>query len=162
METADIRIGHGYDIHQLADGLPLVLGGVKFNYARGCVAHSDGDVIVHALCDALLGSLALGDIGYYFPDTSSEFKNIDSMILLSRVVELVQKQGYSIGNADISLVLQRPKIADKILLMRQALSSVMNISFERVSVKATTAENLGFVGKEEGVEAFANVLVYKV
>lgn len=161
MKIEDIRVGHGYDIHQLSDGLPLILGGVGIDYSRGCVAHSDGDVVIHALCDALLGALALGDIGYHFPDTSAEYESIDSRILLSRVMELIKMQGYTIGNADITIVLQKPKISLYISSMRETLASVMNTETDRVSIKATTAEHLGFVGKEEGVEAFANVLVYK-
>lgn len=159
MNIGDIRIGHGYDVHQLAEGLPLVLGGVKIEHSKGCLAHSDGDVVIHALCDALLGSLALGDIGGHFPDNSDTYKGIDSRILLSRVMELVWMQGYVVGNADITIALQKPKLADRIVFMRETLSALMRVDIEQVSVKATTTEHLGFVGREEGVEVFANVIV---
>lgn len=161
MNVADIRIGHGYDVHQLQEGLPLVLGGIKIEHTKGCLAHSDGDVVIHALCDALLGSLALGDIGVHFPDNSETYKGIDSRILLSRVMELVFMQGYVVGNADITIAMQKPKLADRILFMRETLASLMRVEIEQVSVKATTTEKLGFVGREEGVEVFANVLVVK-
>lgn len=161
MNIADIRIGHGYDVHQLEEGLPLVLGGVKIEHTKGCKAHSDGDVVIHALCDALLGSLALGDIGVHFPDNSDKYKGIDSRILLSRVMEFVFMQGYVVGNADITIAMQRPKLADRIVYMRETLAALMRVEIERVSVKATTTEKLGFVGREEGVEVFANVLVYR-
>ena len=130
-------------------------------HTKGCVAHSDGDVIIHALCDALLGALALGDIGHHFPDTSAEFAGIDSKILLRRTYALVQEQGYSLVNADITLLLQAPKIAPYVPQMRQALASVLGVDVSRVAIKATTGERLGFVGREEGVEAFASVLICK-
>ena len=157
----DIRVGNGYDVHQLADGLRLVIGGVEIEHTRGCVAHSDGDVAIHALCDAILGALALGDIGKHFPDTSSEFKGIDSKILLRRVMELIWERGYTLGNADITIAAQKPKMAPHILKMRQVLSDIMNVDMDRVSVKATTTEKLGFVGREEGIEVWASVIVLK-
>ena len=151
----DFRIGHGYDVHALADGLPLRLGGVLIEHPRGCVAHSDGDALIHALCDALLGAAAMGDIGLHFPDTSERFKGIDSRILLRHTVEMLRDKGYRIGNVDCTLCLQRPKIKPYIAAMRETLAETMGIDPERVSVKATTTERLGFVGREEGVEAHA-------
>ena len=157
----DIRIGHGYDVHALGEGLKLFIGGVELEHTKGCIAHSDGDVAIHALCDALLGALALGDIGKHFPDTSSEFKGIDSKILLARVMELVWERGYLLGNADITIAAQKPKMAPHLLRMREVLSSIMKVDVERVSVKATTTERLGFVGREEGIEVWASVIVLK-
>lgn len=155
----DFRVGNGYDVHQLAEGLPLVLGGVKIPHTRGCVAHSDGDVLIHALCDALLGALSLGDIGQHFPDTSDDYKGIDSKILLARVVEMIRDRGWSVVNVDVTLLAQKPKIAPFVPRMRQALADVMGLSVDRVSVKATTTERLGFVGREEGVAAYATCLL---
>ena len=157
----DIRIGNGYDVHALAEGLPLWLGGVKIESETGCVAHSDGDVAIHALCDALLGALALGDIGKHFPDTSSEFKGIDSKILLARVMELVRSEGWEVCNADITIAMQKPKLAPYIIPMRDCLSEIMGVSVGQVSVKATTTEKLGFVGRCEGCEVYAVVLLKK-
>lgn len=136
----DFRIGHGYDVHALADGLPLRLGGVLIEHPRGCVAHSDGDALIHALCDALLGAAAMGDIGLHFPDTSERFKGIDSRILLRHTVEMLRDKGYRIGNVDCTLCLQRPKIKPYIAAMRETLAETMGIDPERVSVKATTTE----------------------
>lgn len=155
------RIGHGYDVHALGLDLPLWLGGVRVAHTHGCIAHSDGDVLIHALCDALLGAAALGDIGTHFPDTSSEFRNIDSKILLKRTVELLSARGYAIGNVDCTLCMQRPKIKPYIPAMRKALSEAMNITEEAISIKATTTEHLGFTGREEGVEAHAVALIYQ-
>ena len=157
----DIRIGHGYDVHALAEGLPLYLGGVKVEHTKGCVAHSDGDVAIHAVCDALLGALALGDIGKLFPDTSAEFKGIDSKILLRRVCDVIAEQGYSISNVDCTIAMQRPKLRPHIDTMRATLAEVMGIGVDRVSVKATTTERLGFEGREEGVSVHSVVLLYK-
>lgn len=156
---ANIRIGNGYDVHALAQGLPLVLGGVRIESPFGCVAHSDGDVAIHALCDALLGAIAAGDIGKHFPDSSLEFKGIDSKILLSRTVGILRGKGYRVVNADITIAMQAPKLAPYIGKMRETLASVMGIGVEDVSVKATTTEHLGFVGRGEGCEAYAVVLV---
>lgn len=155
----EFRVGNGYDVHQLADGLPLVLGGVKIPHTKGCVAHSDGDVLIHAICDALLGALALGDIGQHFPDTSDEFAGIDSRILLSRVVALIRERGWSVVNVDATLLAQKPKIAPHVVKMRETLASLLGIEADRVSVKATTTERLGFVGREEGVAAQATCLL---
>ncbi len=155
------RIGHGYDVHALAEGLPLRIGGVAIPHGKGCVAHSDGDVLVHALCDALLGAAALGDIGLHFPDTADEFRGIDSLQLLKRVVRLLADEGYRIGNVDATLLLQRPKVRPHIDAMRKTLAETMGIPAENVSVKATTTEKLGFVGREEGVAAEAVALIWK-
>ena len=155
----DIRIGNGYDVHALAQGLPLWLGGVKIESPIGCIAHSDGDVAIHALCDALLGALALGDIGKHFPDTSDEFAGIDSKILLERVMKLIRSEGWNVGNADITIAMQKPKLAPYIIPMRECLASIIGVSLDCVSVKATTTEKLGFVGRSEGCEVYAVVLL---
>ncbi len=157
----DIRIGNGYDVHALAEGLPMWLGGVRIPSETGFVAHSDGDVAIHALCDALLGALALGDIGHLFPDTAPEWKGIDSKILLGHVMRLVQEKGWQVSNADITIALQRPKLAPHIGEMRATLAPLLGVSDERVSVKATTTERLGFVGRCEGCEVWATVLLVK-
>ena len=155
----DIRIGNGYDVHALAQGLPLWLGGVKIESPIGCIAHSDGDVAIHALCDALLGALALGDIGKHFPDTSDEFKGIDSKILLARVMKLIEEKGWSVVNADITIAMQSPKLAPYIIPMKECMAGIMGISLDCISVKATTTERLGFVGRSEGCEVYAVVLL---
>jgi len=155
----NIRVGFGYDVHQLKEGKELWLGGIKIEHTKGTVAHSDGDVLIHALCDALLGAANLGDIGKYFPDTSEEFKNIDSKILLKKVISLIYEKGYSIGNIDCTVCLQRPKIGPHITRMLQTLASVMNITENVISIKATTTEKLGFVGREEGISTYAVVLI---
>ena len=157
----DIRIGNGYDVHALAPGLPMWLGGVRIPSENGFVAHSDGDVAIHALCDALLGCLALGDIGHLFPDTSPEWKGVDSKLLLSRVMALVQEHGYAVGNADITIALQKPKLAPHIADMRRVLAGILGVTEDRVSVKATTTEHLGFVGRCEGCQVWASVLITK-
>ena len=155
----DIRIGHGYDVHALAEGLRLVLGGVEIAHTKGCVAHSDGDVVLHAICDALLGALALGDIGKLFPDTSDEFKGIDSKILLERTIDILHKEGYKVVNVDITIALERPKLRPYIDTMRSTLAATMGINDEAVSIKATTTEKLGFTGRSEGIAAYAVALV---
>ena len=160
-KTMDFRIGHGYDVHALGEGLRLVLGGVEIPHTKGCIAHSDGDVLVHAICDALLGALALGDIGKHFPDTSDEFKGIDSLLLLGRVVALIESKGYKVGNIDSTIAMQRPKLRPHIDLMRQRIAEAVGISVEQVSVKATTTEHLGFEGEEKGVSATAVALLVK-
>ena len=157
----DIRIGYGFDVHALAEGLPLIIGGIKIEHTKGCVAHSDGDVAIHAICDALLGALALGDIGKLFPDTSAEFKGIDSKILLRRVCDVIYEKGYKISNIDCTIAMQRPKLRPHIDNMRQTMADVMGIDVERVSVKATTTEKLGFEGREEGVSVDAVALLIK-
>ena len=153
------RIGFGFDVHQLADGKDFWLGGIKVEHHKGAVGHSDADVMIHAICDALLGAANLGDIGKHFPDTSSEFKNIDSKLLLKRVVELLTEKNFSIGNIDVTLCLQQPKIASYIPGMQTALAQVMNIPLEDISIKATTTEKLGYVGREEGVSCYAVALI---
>lgn len=157
----DIRIGHGYDVHALAEGLRLVLCGVEIEHTKGCVAHSDGDVAIHAICDAMLGALALGDIGKLFPDTDQQYKGIDSTVLLKHVVELIKSNGYSISNIDCTIAMQRPKLRPHIDTMRERLSEVVGIAVDRISVKATTTERLGFEGREEGVSTTAVVLLMK-
>lgn len=155
------RVGNGYDVHALGDGLEMWLGGVKIPSAVGFVAHSDGDVAIHALCDALLGCLALGDIGQHFPDNSDEFKGIDSKILLQRVVGMIGNMGWEVGNVDITIALQKPKIAAFVPQMCQTLAETMRISPSQVSVKATTTEKMGFVGRCEGCQVWASALIYK-
>lgn len=157
----DFRIGHGYDVHALGEGLRLVLGGVEIPHTKGCIAHSDGDVLVHAICDALLGAAALGDIGKHFPDTSAEFKGIDSLVLLRRVVELLDREGYKIGNIDSTIAMQRPKLRPHIDLMRERIAEAAGLSVGEVSIKATTTEHLGFEGEERGVSATAVCLLFK-
>ena len=157
----DYRIGQGYDVHQLREGLPMWLGGVRIESNIGFVAHSDGDVAIHALCDALLGALALGDIGHLFPDTSDEWKGISSSILLEKVMARITGLGWKVVNADITIALQRPKIASYVGAMREHLAAVMGVDSSRGSVKATTTERLGFVGRGEGCEVWAVVMLCK-
>ena len=157
----ELRIGNGYDVHALAEGLPMWLCGIRIESAKGFVAYSDGDVAIHALCDALLGALALGDIGRLFPDTDPTWKGVDSKILLERVVHLVHTGGWKISNVDITIALQRPKLASRILEMRQTLAPILGIGVEAVSVKATTTERLGFVGRGEGCEVWASTIIFK-
>ena len=153
------RIGHGYDVHALGEGLRLVLGGVEIPHSKGCIAHSDGDVLVHAICDALLGAVALGDIGKHFPDTDAKYKGIESLVLLKQVVELLHKEGYTISNIDSTIAMQRPKLRPHIDLMRERIAAAAGLSVEQVSVKATTTEHLGFEGEEKGVSATAVCLL---
>ena len=157
----DIRIGHGYDVHALAEGLRLVLCGVDIDHYKGCVAHSDGDVAIHAICDSLLGALAIGDIGKLFPDTDARYKGIDSRKLLKHVVDIIHDKGFSISNIDCTIAMQRPKLRPHIDTMRQRLAEVNGIDIERISIKATTTEHLGFEGREEGVSATAVTLLYR-
>lgn len=156
-----IKTGIGIDVHRLEKGLELWIGGIKIEHEKGCVAHSDGDVLIHAICDALLGAAGLRDIGYHFPDTSEEFKGIDSKNLLKRTVEMIREKGYSIGNVDSVVCLQRPKLKPRIGEMQACLSGILGIEAEDVSVKATTTEQMGFEGREEGVSAYASVLIYR-
>ncbi|HNS11936.1 MAG TPA: 2-C-methyl-D-erythritol 2,4-cyclodiphosphate synthase [Bacteroidia bacterium] len=156
-----MRIGFGFDVHQLSDGKKFYLGGIEVPHHKGAVGHSDADVMVHAICDAILGAANLGDIGKHFPDTSATYKGIDSKILLKRVCELLSESGYKIGNIDVTLCLQQPKIAGHIPAMKTCLSDVMNIKENDLSIKATTTEKLGFVGREEGVSCYAVVLILK-
>lgn len=154
-----LRSGIGFDVHQLAPGRDLVLGGIKIPHEKGCVAHSDGDALIHAICDALLGALGMGDIGMHFPDTDDTYRNIDSKILLEKVGGMISDKGFRICNIDSVVCLQQPKLLEHISAMQSAIANSLNISPEEVSVKATTTEKLGFVGREEGVAAHAVVLL---
>lgn len=156
-----LRIGNGYDVHILTEGRRLVLGGVEVPHTKGVLGHSDGDVLIHAVMDAMLGALALGDIGQHFPDTDMKYENIDSMILLKRVKELVAERGYKVINLDSIIVLQKPKIKPYIEAMRKRIAEVLEIDIEQVSVKATTEEKLGFTGDESGVKSYCVVLLEK-
>lgn len=156
-----VRIGHGYDVHALKEGLELWLGGIKIEHSKGCVAHSDGDVAIHAICDALLGAAALGDIGKLFPDSDNRFKGIDSKLLLREVVTRLNDLGYKVGNIDCTIAMQRPKLRSHIDSMREVLAAVMGIDVDDISIKATTTEHLGFEGREEGVSTHAVALIYK-
>lgn len=157
----EYRIGQGYDVHALAEGLPMWLGGVQVESNVGFVAHSDGDVAIHALCDAILGALALGDIGHHFPDTSDEWKGVDSKVLLGSVMSMIEERHWTVANVDITIALQAPKIGAYVPQMRETLAEVMGISPARVSVKATTTERLGFVGRCEGCEVWAIALLQR-
>ncbi|MGC8802639.1 MAG: 2-C-methyl-D-erythritol 2,4-cyclodiphosphate synthase [Bacteroidales bacterium] len=157
-----MRIGFGYDVHQLVEGRRLCLGGIEIPHFKGTLGHSDGDALIHAICDALLGAAALGDIGNHFPDASSEFKDIDSKILLKRTVDLLQQHNFSIGNVDVTVCLQQPKIALYLDSMRTTLAQVMQIDESQISIKATTTEKLGFVGREEGVSVYAVALIHSL
>ena len=156
-----IRTGIGYDVHQLKEGLPLWLGGIQVPHTKGLVGHSDADVLIHAICDALLGAAALGDIGQHFPDTDPAYKGIDSKVLLKNVCRLLGEKGYTIGNVDAILCMQKPKVASYIPVMRQTLAETMDISLDDISVKATTTEHLGFEGREEGMAAQAVALLHR-
>ena len=157
-----IRIGNGYDVHAFTDGNYITLGGVEIPHTHAFLAHSDGDVLIHALCDALLGALALGDIGQHFPDNNSNFENIDSRKLLKHVLDLMTANSYRLINCDCTVVAQRPKLAPHILAMRENLATDLNVSISAVSVKATTTEKMGFTGREEGVAAYAVVLLEQI
>ncbi len=156
-----VRVGFGFDVHQLKEGKDLWLGGIKLSHTKGAVGHSDADVLIHAICDALLGAAGMRDIGFHFPDTSSEFKGIDSKILLDRVNKLLKKEGYSIGNIDCTLVLEQPKINPYIDEMKKTLASILNVEVNDIGIKATTNEKMGYVGREEGVCAYAVALIQK-
>lgn len=154
-----MRIGQGIDVHAFGEGDHVMLGGVRIPHTRGLVAHSDGDVAVHALCDALLGALALGDIGKYFPDSDAQWKNANSLDLLRRCMALIRERGYALGNADITVICEQPRLATHIETMRAKLAGALECSVDAVSVKATTSEKLGFTGRREGVAAMAVVLL---
>ncbi|HEY9116939.1 MAG TPA: 2-C-methyl-D-erythritol 2,4-cyclodiphosphate synthase [Roseivirga sp.] len=156
-----IRVGFGYDVHRLEKGYDFWLGGIKVPHTVGAVGHSDADVLIHVICDALLGAANMRDIGYHFSDTDPKYKGIDSKILLREVMELVRKEGFEISNIDSTICLQQPKVNPHIPTMKTCLAEVMNIPEEDISIKATTTEKLGFVGKEEGVAAYATVLIFK-
>lgn len=157
----NIRVGFGYDVHQLAEGLDFWLGGIKIDHTKGCVAHSDGDVLIHAICDALLGAANMRDIGFHFPDNQNTYKGIDSKILLKQTIDLIATKGYQVGNIDSTIALQSPKIKNMIPKMQEVLSRVMGIDADCLSIKATTTERLGFEGEEKGVSAYATVLICK-
>lgn len=155
------RIGHGYDVHRLAENRKLIIGGVDIPHTKGLLGHSDADVLAHAICDALLGAAALGDIGKHFPDNDNSYKNADSLILLQRVCALIRDEGYEISNIDSTILVQAPKLRPYIDEMRKNLAKAMNLSIKDISVKATTEERLGFTGNEEGISAHAVALIYK-
>lgn len=157
----NVRIGFGYDSHQLVENIPLVLGGVKIPHAKGCIAHSDGDALIHALCDALLGAAALQDIGTHFPDNNSDFKNIDSGILLSEVVKLIENENFIINNVDLTVLIENPKIAPFREQIIQKLHAILKLDEDKISLKAKTNEKMGFVGREEGVAVYAVVTLIK-
>ena len=155
------RVGFGFDVHRLVEGRELWLGGIRIDHTLGLLGHSDADVLIHALCDALLGAANLRDIGYHFPDTAGEYAGIDSKILLRKTVELIQGKGYTLGNADITVCAERPKLNPHIPAMQQTLADCMGIDPDDISIKATTTERLGFTGREEGISAYAVVLLEK-
>ena len=154
-----IRVGYGYDVHRLVEGKDLWLGGIKLEHELGLLGHSDADVLIHAICDALLGAANMRDIGYHFPDTAGEYKNIDSKILLKKTVALIATKGYRVGNIDATICAERPKLKAHIPTMQQVLAEVMGVDVDDVSIKATTSEKLGFTGREEGISAYAVVLI---
>lgn len=156
-----IRVGFGFDVHALTEGRDLWLGGIKIPHTTGLLGHSDADVLVHAICDALLGAANLRDIGYHFPDTAGEYKDIDSKILLKDTMALIRKAGYEFGNLDATIAAERPKLNPHVPAMKQCLAEVMNVSEEDISIKASTTEKLGFTGREEGMTAYVTVLITK-
>ena len=156
-----IRVGFGFDVHQLVAGRELWLGGILLEHEKGLLGHSDADVLVHAVCDAILGAANMRDIGYHFPDTAGEYKNIDSKILLGKVIELIATKGYRVGNIDATICAERPKLKPHIPAMQECLAKVMGIDVDDISIKATTTEKLGFTGREEGISAYATVLIEK-
>lgn len=158
---AKIRVGFGFDVHRLVEDRELWLGGIRLEHEKGLLGHSDADVLIHALCDAILGAANMRDIGYHFPDTSEQFHNIDSKILLAETMKLVRAKGYEFGNADITVCAERPKLKAHIPAMQECLAKVMLVDIEDVSIKATTTEKLGFTGREEGISAYATVLLEK-
>ena len=156
-----MRVGMGFDVHRLVEGRDLWLGGIRIDHTAGLLGHSDADVLIHALCDALLGAANMRDIGYHFPDTAGEYAGIDSKILLRKVVALIKEKGYQIGNADMTICAERPKLNPHIEAMKTVLAECMGIDTEDISIKATTTEKLGFTGREEGISAYAVVLIEK-
>lgn len=156
-----IRVGFGYDVHRLVPGRELWLGGIRLEHELGLLGHSDADVLIHAICDALLGAANMRDIGYHFPDTAAAFENIDSKILLAKTVDLIAGKGYTVGNIDATLCAERPKLKAHIPAMQQVLAEIMHVDADDVSIKATTTEKLGFTGREEGISAYATVLIEK-
>jgi 2-C-methyl-D-erythritol 2,4-cyclodiphosphate synthase len=160
--NGEFRTGIGFDVHAFAEGRKLIIGGIEIPFEKGLAGHSDADVLLHAICDALLGSLSLGDIGRHFPETDSKFKDANSSNLLSKVYRVVKSEGYQLGNLDVTLILQRPKVSPYIEKMREKIASVLNADIDKISIKTSTTEKLGFTGREEGVAAIASVLVTKV
>ena len=156
---SNFRIGHGYDVHKLENGKKFIIGGIQIDHDKGAVGHSDADVVIHVICDALLGALSLGDIGKHFPDTDEKYKGIDSKVLLYKVLDLVKEKEYRVSNVDVTILLQKPKLRDHINSMRATLCNIMEIDISQISVKATTTEGLGFVGREEGVAAHCVCLI---
>jgi 2-C-methyl-D-erythritol 2,4-cyclodiphosphate synthase len=156
-----LRTGFGFDVHRLVNNRELWLGGVRLEHEKGLLGHSDADVLIHAICDALLGAANMRDIGYHFPDTKEEFKNIDSKFLLEQTVKLIREKGYEIENIDSTVCAERPKLKNHIPVMQETLARVMNIDVDDISIKATTTEKLGFTGREEGISAYASVLIIK-
>lgn len=154
-----IRVGFGFDVHKLVEGRDLWLGGILLPHEKGLLGHSDADVLIHAICDALLGAANMRDIGFHFPDTAGEFKNIDSKILLEKTIRLIATKGYRVGNIDVTICAERPKLKAHIPEMQRVLAQVMGVDVEDVSIKATTTEKLGFTGREEGISAYATVLI---
>ena len=161
MNPTTIRVGFGYDVHQLVAGRPFWLGGIEVPHTHGALGHSDADVLIHVICDALLGAANLRDIGFHFPDTDPQYKGIDSKKLLAGVLRLLRERGYEVGNVDSTICLEKPKVNPHIPAMQQTLATVMGIEADLLSIKATTTEKLGFVGRQEGVAAYATVLIYK-
>ena len=157
----NIRVGFGYDVHRLVEGRELWLGGIKIEHSLGLLGHSDADVLIHAICDALLGAANMRDIGYHFPDTAGEFKGIDSKILLRKTMELLRKSSYELGNIDATIAAERPKLNPHIPEMKRVLAEVLHVEEDAISIKATTTEKLGFTGREEGIAAYATVLIEK-
>lgn len=161
MDDSNYRIGHGYDVHRLEEGKKFIIGGIEINHSKGAIGHSDADVVIHVICDALLGAMSLGDIGSHFPDTDNKYKGIDSKILLGDVINIMKENKYDIVNIDITILLQKPKLRDHIDTMRKTIAEIAGSEVSSISVKATTTEGLGFVGREEGVAAHCVCLLKK-
>ena len=161
MNDSNYRIGHGYDVHRLEEGKKFIIGGIEINHSKGAIGHSDADVVIHVICDALLGAMSLGDIGSHFPDTDNKYKGIDSKILLGDVINIMKKNKYDIVNIDVTILLQKPKLRDHIDTMRKTIAEITGSEVSSISVKATTTEGLGFVGREEGVAAHCVCLLKK-
>jgi len=161
MDDSNYRIGHGYDVHRLEEGKKFIIGGIEINHSKGAIGHSDADVVIHVICDALLGAMSLGDIGSHFPDTDNKYKGIDSKILLGDVINIMKENKYDIVNIDVTILLQKPKLRDHIDTMRKTIAEITGSEVSSISVKATTTEGLGFVGREEGVAAHCVCLLKK-
>jgi 2-C-methyl-D-erythritol 2,4-cyclodiphosphate synthase len=162
MESEQMRIGFGFDVHRLVEGRELWIGGVRLEHEKGLLGHSDADVLIHALCDALLGAANMRDIGYHFPDTAAEYKNVDSKVLLEKTIQLIATKGYVVGNVDVTVCAERPKLNPHIPAMQKVLARIMQVDEDSVSIKATTTERLGFTGREEGISAYAVALLRHV